>query len=138
MPSAFLERDSPPGDRALADVLGKASALWKELRADLAAAHAPLDEKWSFSGKTHGWILKLSKKKQTVVYLVPCAGFFVASFALSEKECEAARRSKLPALVREIIDRAPAYAEGRGVRLEVRARKDLASVEQLAALEMST
>jgi hypothetical protein len=137
MPSAFLERDSPPGDRALADVLGKASALWARLRADLAAEHAPLSDQWSFSGKTHGWILKLSQKKQTVVYLVPCPGHFVASFALSEKACAAARRSKLPALVLEAIDRAPTYAEGRGVRLEVRAEKDLANVEKLAAHKMS-
>ncbi|MFN8177823.1 MAG: DUF3788 family protein [bacterium] len=138
MPSAFLERDSPPGDGALAAALGKASPLWKELQAHLAAAHAPLSEKWSFSGKTQGWILKLSKKKQTVVYLVPCPGFFVASFALREEVCEAARRAKLPAAVLETIDRAPTYAEGRGVRLEVRARKELANVEKLAALKMST
>ena len=134
MPSAFLERDAPPDERSLTRVLGRASATWQRLRADLVAAGGPLEEKWSFSGKSHGWILKVSRKKRTIVYLIPCAGHFVASFALNARACAAAREAELPAALRAAIARAPAYAEGRGVRLEVRARKDLAPVEALAAL----
>jgi hypothetical protein len=37
----------------------------------------------------------------------------------------------------EIIDEAPKYAEGRGVRIEVRTKKDLEAVKQLAAVKMA-
>ena len=90
-PSAFLDRGSPPGERGLEAVLGEGSSLWAELRAHLSSEFAPLSEKWSFSGKSHGWILQMRQKQRTVLYMVPCPGYFVASFALSEKACQAAR-----------------------------------------------
>ena len=111
--------------------------MWAELRADISSKFAPLAEKWSFSGKSHGWILQLRQKQRTVLYMVPCPGYFVASFALSEKACQAAHGSRLPARVLEIIQHAPKYPEGRGVRLEVRNKKDLANVEELASIKMA-
>ena len=137
-PSAFLDHGSPPSERALEATLGKGSGWWAELRADLSSAFPPLVVKWSFSGNAHGWILQLRQKRRTVLYMVPCPGFFVASFALSEKACQAARGSTLSARVREIIHHAPKYPEGRGVRLEVRNRKDLADVQELASIKMAT
>ena len=38
----------------------------------------------------------------------------------------------------EIIEHARQYPEGRGVRLEVRSKKDLANVEQLASIKMTS
>lgn len=136
-PSAFLDRGSPPSERALEAVLGKGNGLWVELRADLSSEFAPLNGKWSFSGKSHGWILQLRQKQRTVLYMVPCPGYFVASFALGEKACQAAHGSRLPTRVLEIIQHAPKYPEGRGVRLEVRNKKDLANVEALASIKMA-
>ncbi|MBI1851112.1 MAG: DUF3788 family protein [Planctomycetes bacterium] len=136
-PSAFLEKGSPPDDRDLEQVLGKASALWDALRDRLAAEFAPLDEKWSYSGKSHGWLLRLTQKKKTVVYLIPCAGTVVASFALREDAGASARASRLPKTVLDLIDRAPKFAEGRAVRIDVRSKKDLEIVVALAAINMA-
>jgi hypothetical protein len=136
-PSAFLDRGAPPSERSLEAVLGKGNGLWVQLRADLSSELTPLQEKWSFSGKSHGWILQLRHKKRTVLYMVPCPGYFVASFALGESACLATEGSGLPPQVLEIIQNAPKYVEGRGVRLEVRGRKDLANVEQLASIKMA-
>ena len=44
---------------------------------------------------------------------------------------------RLPTRVLEIIQHAPKYPEGRGVRLEVRNKKDLANVEALASIKMA-
>jgi hypothetical protein len=136
-PSAFLDRGSPPSERSLEAVLGKGNGLWAQLRARLSSELIPLREKWSFSGKSHGWILQLRHKKRTVLYMVPCPGYFVASFALGESACLATQRSGLPPHVLEIIQQAPKYPEGRGVRLEVRGKKDLANVEKLASIKMA-
>jgi hypothetical protein len=136
-PSAFLERESAPEDAGLRIVLGRATAPWAQLREKLASRFGALSEKWSYSGKAYGWSLQLKQKKRTILYLIPCRGYFIAAFALGEKACLAARRSGLPAAVLDVIDRAPKYPEGRGVRLEVRSKKDLAGVEQLAAIKMA-
>ena len=70
--------------------------------------------------------------------MTPCEGYFLASFALGEKAVQAARGSKLPASILHVIDSAPKYAEGRGVRLKVTTARDVRSIEKLAIIKMST
>jgi ribosomal protein S12 len=50
---------------------------------------------------------------------------------------EAARQSRLPKAVKKIIDEAPRYPEGTGVRLEITARKDLAAIRKLAEVKLA-
>jgi uncharacterized protein DUF3788 len=132
-PSAFLERGAPPGEKDLDLALGGSRGLWDRLLAALAS-EAPVVGKWSFSGKSHGWLLRVMRGRRTVVYLIPSPGRFVASFALSGKACEAARASDLPRAVMTMIEDAPIDAEGRNVRIEVRAASDLAVVLKVASL----
>lgn len=136
-PSPFLDRDVPPSKPALGKILGKAEGMWDELLKHLSAEFAPVTDSWSWSGKTHGWILRLRRRERTILYLVPGPGFFTASFALGEKSCRAAEESELPASALENIRNAPRYAEGRGVRFEVRINKDLAIVRKLASIKMA-
>jgi hypothetical protein len=128
---------SAPGKKEIENLLGKTSPLWTGLRSDLSSKFGPLAEKWSFSRKTNHWSLQLKQKKRTVLYLIPLPDCFRAAFALGEKACVAARASGLPAPVLDIIERAPKYPEGRGVRFEVRSREDVENVKALASIKMA-
>jgi len=57
------------------------------------------------------------------------------SFALGEKAVAAARAHKLPAAVLKAIESAPKYAEGRGVRLEVRQAREVSALATLAEIK---
>ena len=131
-PNAFIGRTKPPTDEELSTELGAARALWDELLTELAL---PIQEWNSYSPKA-GWSLKLKLKKRTIVYLAPCHGSFRVAFVLGDKAMEAARQLKLPKAVLKIIDEAPRYPEGTGVRLEIAARKDLAAVKKLAEVKL--
>jgi hypothetical protein len=133
----FLDRARPPRPAELSRALGTSSALWKELERGLAADLGPLQRAWTYSGKAHGWSLRLAKGKRAVVYLLPRGGGFLAAFALGEKACAAARESSLSSAVLAAIEDAPRYAEGRGVRLLVRGKKDAAQVRALAAIKLA-
>lgn len=135
--SAFGDKSVPPAEPALRKTLGRTAALWTDLKRDLAAAHGPLVEEWNFSGKAYGWSFRLKQKKRAIVYMTPCEGYFLASLALGEKACAAARAQKLPASLLAVIDAAPRYAEGRGVRVPVRSRGDVRKVEQLVAIKVA-
>jgi hypothetical protein len=133
----FGDKAKPPAESELTKALGRAGALWDELKRRIAAAHSPIDEQWVFSGKNCGWSLRLKQKKRAVVYFTPKEGWFRAAFALGEKAVAAAHKGDLPASVLTIIDQAPRFAEGRGVRIEVRSLQDVAVVEKLAAIKMA-
>jgi hypothetical protein len=133
--SAFGDKNGQPDDTAIAEVLGPASSLWPELRAAMQAAHGPLVEEWNYSGKAYGWSLRLKRKTRTLVYMTPCRNYFLASLALGEKACRAAHDGGIAPAMLAIIDAAPKYAEGRGVRIEVRRNQDVRHVLQVVALK---
>ena len=133
LPNAFIGRTKAPTDEELSAELGDARALWDQLLKELAL---PVQEWHSYSPKA-GWSLRLKTGKRTVVYVTPCRGAIRVSFALGEKAMQAARDSKLPVSVIKILDEAPRYAEGAGVRLDVTSKKDLAAVKKLSAAKMS-
>jgi len=135
--SALDDKSKIPKTGQLTKVLGRSSGLWNTLTTDLRSQYDPLVEKWSFSGAKYGWSLGLKHKKRTVLYLIPQHGYFLVAFVLGAKAIAAAHQSDLPAAVLEAIDSAKQYPEGRGVRLEVRYKKDLATVERLAAIKMA-
>jgi hypothetical protein len=135
--SAFDDKSRPPKDAELAATLGKTLAHWNKLRKLIAARYAPLSEDWGFSSKSTGWGLRLKQGKRTVLYMTPCEGHFLASFALGEKAVQAAHESVLPASVLEVIDSARKHAEGRGVRLGVKTARDVRNAERLAVIKMA-
>jgi hypothetical protein len=112
--------------------------FWNELKRLIASRFSPLSEEWGFTSKKTGWGLRLKREKRTVLYMTPCEGYFMASFALGEKAVKAAHESDLPVSVLQVIDSAKKYAEGRGVRLEVRSAKDVRNVEKLAVIKMAS
>jgi hypothetical protein len=134
--SAFDNKSAPPQDSDLAETLGTTYDQWNELKRRIAELFAPLSVEWGYSSKSTGWGLRLKQEKRAVLYMTPCKGYFLASFALGEKAVRAAHESDLPAHILDVIDSARKYAEGRGVRLEVRESGDVDTIEKLAVIKM--
>ena len=137
--SAFDDKSQPPRPARLRNVLGPSAGLWDRLIAFVAKRQAPLTESWGFPGVKYGWSLRLKKKDRTLVYLTPCEGHFLAGIVLGDKALGLARAGGLvPAPVLALVETAPKYAEGRGVRVEVRNAADLETAEHLVSIKMST
>jgi hypothetical protein len=135
--SAFDDRSRQPTDDDLASMLGDTAIQWNELKILIALKFAPVTFEWGYTSKSTGWGLRLKSEKRTIMYMTPCEGYFLASFALGEKAVKTAHDSDLPASVLDTIDGSKKYAEGRGVRLEVRTAGDVGNIEKLAMIKMA-
>jgi hypothetical protein len=135
--SAFHDRKAAPNPQDLARVLGKAAPLWVRVKDDVSVEFAPVEEDWSFAGAKYGWSLRLKRGKRVVLYMTPGMGHFLASFALGEKACTAARDAGLPPWLLALIADAPKYVEGRGVRIPVRTRREARAVVNLAGIKLA-
>jgi hypothetical protein len=136
-PSVFLDKAKSPSGHELARALGNAKNLWDDIKAQVVDEYEPVTESWGFAGKKHGWSLGLKQKKRSILYLVPGDRTFVCSFALSEKAVAQAQASSLPAGVLKIVNEAPRYPEGRGVRIEVKNPANVALVKKLVNIKMA-
>ncbi len=136
--SAFDDKSRPPKPGELEAVLGDSAGLWDELVAHVEGAYPPVTQLWNFSGAKYGWSLRLKRRERIVLYMTPQPGGFLLGVVLGEKAAKAAHDSGLPKSVLILIDGAPRYAEGRGIRLVVSSAGDLAAARTLAALKMAT
>ena len=133
--SAFTDRVHQPTDDDLRFVLGKSHEAWARLIELVAARVDQILPVWGFTSEVTGWGLRLKRKGRVILYMTPCRGHFLVSFALGEKAVDAARARKLPASLLKAIDGAPKYSEGRGVRLEVRQTREVSALAALAKIK---
>jgi hypothetical protein len=131
----FDDKSRQPTEADLARALEGSFVFWNDLKKQMAATFSPLTFEWGFTSKSTGWGLRLKHKDRVILYMTPCGGYFLASLALGEKAIKAALESDLPGKVLKIIAASKKYAEGTGVRLEVKNASDVRSVKKLATLK---
>lgn len=135
-PNPFTDRSAPPRPEEVAATLGGAAARWDDLKRRMAATVASLTEEWGFTpGRNNGWGLRLKRGDRIIAYLAPRADHFLIGFVLGEKAVRAAQADGLPEPVLTLIDGSRKYAEGRGVRFEVRSDDDVQAAVELAAIK---
>jgi hypothetical protein len=135
-PNAFIGKTTQPTDEEVTTALDATSEVWMQL-VDWLADQGVAEEEWNSSGRKYGWSLRLKQKKRTIVYLSPCAGCFRVAFVLGDRAIAAARQSDLSKSTLLLLDEAPRYAEGTGVRLMVKGAKDLAAIRKLALIKLA-
>jgi hypothetical protein len=136
-PNAFIGKTAHPTTAELTATLGKTNELWDELVDWLAQEHGVTDREWTCSGAKYGWALRLKLKKRAILYLGPCDGCFRAALVLGDRAVQAARESSLSQPTKKLIDEAPRYPEGIGVRILVKRKADVAAVRKLAAIKLA-
>lgn len=134
--SVFEDKTHAPSAAELTRALGGSARLWFRLVAEVAREHGPIVEQWNHAGARFGWSLRLRRRDRVVLYLTPQSKGFMAGVLVGEKAAKAARERGLPAAALRLLEAAPRYAEGRGVRVSVRTLKEVEIVLHLVALKL--
>ena len=131
----MLDPSKEPDADALADFLGGAAPPWNRLIAMTVERAAHLAQAWHFAGARTGWSLRLLDGARILVYLTPAKNQFQVGIVLGAKSVAAAREAGLSAAAAGIIDSAPKFAEGHGVRFVVTSADDLGPFPEFLAIK---
>jgi hypothetical protein len=134
--SVFGDKAHPPTPADLDSALGASARHWKRIVAGISKAHGAIDEVWNFTSAKFGWSLRVKQKERVLLYLIPQSGEFLAGVVLGEKAVKAARESSIPQPIRDLIDAAPVYAEGRGIRFPVTSAREADAAVTLVSLKL--
>jgi hypothetical protein len=133
--SAFADRACPPSPSELRQALAVADPLWHQIITHASESCPPITEQWNYANARWGWSVRLKCRDRVLLYLTPQTAGILVGVVLGEKAAQSAHAADLPGPVLELIDNAPRYAEGRGIRLVVATDADLAVVRHLLALK---
>jgi len=134
--NAFIGRPDQPTLEEVDAVLGKAAPLWHSYLDWLSGEHGVDVLEWKSVSAKYGWGLRLRLKARTIVYLGPSRDCLLVSFVLGNRSVATAKATNLSKAVLKVIEDAPKYAEGTGVRLIVRKAADLVPVKILTQIKL--
>ncbi len=135
-PNAFIGRGTTPTEADVAEALGAAKPLWDSIVVDLARELGLSEREWKSYGAKYGWSLRLKRGKRNIVHLAPCRGCFDVLLILGDRAVSAARASRLGRAAERLIDAAPRYPEGTGIRLQVSRPRHVPLIRKLAKIKL--
>ena len=135
--SVFLDKTKKPDETDLKKALGNLYDLWKEVRDYTFLKYPAATEEWHIAIAKYGWGFRIKDKKRAIVYLSPRSTHFKVSFVLGGKATQQALNSNLSKEVKNIIESAPVYIEGRGVRLEVVDKSLIEDIKMLIDIKIA-
>ncbi len=131
----FLDKAIKPTPARVEEALGGRYQYWVELKKHLGNKAT---EEWKHYGKTLGWSCQLLYGKKNLLFMSARDGYFVVSFILGDKGVSIAQQSTLPGeLIRQLVE-ARKYAEGRGIRVDIKSRRALEQVKTLAGIKAAS
>ena len=135
--NAFIDHATQPTSAELATALGPTAAIWNKLLKSFADECGLSVQEWNSYSLKAGWSMRLKLKKRNILYMSPYQDYFRVAFILGDKAVKAAHQIKLPQRIAKVIDGAPRYPEGTGVRLIVKRMSDLPAICKLAAIKLA-
>lgn len=137
MKSIFLDKTREPSTEDLQRELAGTFALWLEL-AEYVVANSPKARgSWHYSGEKFGWSYRISDNKRTLLYLLPRKAFFKAALVFGQKAAAEVLEARISGQIKNELNAAKAYAEGRGIRIPVTDASQLDDIRTLIAIKLA-
>jgi hypothetical protein len=134
----LTDKDQHPTDALVFSHLGKARTHWQALFAHLQAEHPDFVGEWRYYKDGGSWLCKVARKTKTIFWLSVVPGAFVTAFYFGDKAEPAVLASAIPEPLKESFRNGKRYGKIRAITVRVESAADLADVQALIALKLST
>lgn len=135
--SCFSDRSVVPNDAMVKAALGRAWSRWEKVTAYLLERRPGIRFVWKMPAAKYGWSARAVDGKRNLIYLIPQQGRMLVAVVLGDRAVAAAQSAGLPEHVLEALNSSRRYAEGTGIRLEVKSLKDIKWIKQLVELKLA-
>ena len=136
--SIFMNKDCIPSEIELTSALGQSAGFWNEISEFVLLKYPKAIKEWSYPGKNYGWSFRLKDKKRAIIYLLPRDGYFKVAFVFGQKATDHILESDVAISIKEELASARVYAEGRGIRLDIKEQADLNDIKKLVKIKLSS
>jgi hypothetical protein len=136
MKSVFTDKDKIPTDIDLKSALGETYQIWQQIVEFTKQEYPNVKTEWSYSSAKFGWSFRLKDSKRVIVYLLPRIEFFKVAFVFGQKATDTINSSTILPVIKVLLNQAKSYAEGRGVRFEVKDNDLLIDIKQLILIKL--
>ncbi len=136
MKSVFIQKGMKPTKEDLKKELGDTFELWTTLAEFTKKAIPDSFEEWKYSSEKYGWSFRISDKKRVLIYLLPRDNYFKVAFVFGQKATDKILDSNISESIVQEIRLAKVYAEGRGIRIEIKNKSITNDIKKLIKIKI--
>lgn len=136
--SIFMDKNKQPDETDLMKSLGTTYSLWQKICEQVLSLYPGGLEEWSHPGAKYGWGFRIKDKKRAIVYLLPRDGYFKVAFVFGQKATDLILQSQVSPEIKNELESARVYAEGRGIRIDVKEEAVLGDVFVLIEVKLKS
>lgn len=134
--SIFPDKNILPTERNLKTHLGDSHKLWQQIHNFVFEQYPDGIAEWNFPGKKYGWSYRIKDKKRAIIYFLPRERYFKVAFVFGDKAVAEIMESEIADSIKNELNLARKYAEGRGIQIEIRDNTMIADIENLILIKM--
>lgn len=138
MQSIFTDKKKKPDEADLKEALDRTYAFWKTIAAFTTQCYPSATEEWNYSSEKYGWSYRISDKRRVLIYLLPRDKFFKTAFVFGQKATDDILKSDVSSSIKNELNAAKVYAEGRGIRLEVKDKTLINDIKKLISIKIKS
>jgi hypothetical protein len=137
MTSIFNDKAVTPTQNDLKKALANTFTTWQILSDFTKDAYPNATEEWNFSSPKYGWSFRIKDKKRVILYLLPRDKFFKVALVFGQKATDEILKSNISENIKIDIQQAKVYAEGRGIRIDIKDKSLVSDVKKLISIKIS-
>jgi hypothetical protein len=137
MKSIFTDKNIKPVTESLKAALGETFEIWKDFVEFTYQNYPEAIEEWNFSSEKFGWGFRIKDKKRVLIYLLPRDKFFKVAFVFGQKATDQILESTISEDIKKELMAAKVYAEGRGIRIDIKDNSNIKDIYQLIKIKIA-
>ncbi len=135
--SIFQEKAMIPTEKDLMEKLGGIYDLWVRIGDFVMKKYPDGLAEWNYPGKKYGWSYRIKDKKRAILYFLPRDKYFKVAFVFGPKATEQVMESNISQEIKSALEQATKYAEGRGVRIDIKDDSKLPDIQELVQIKLA-
>ena len=133
--SIFLEKSQIPNTQNLFEALGDTYDYWMIFKNYVLLKYPEASEEWNYSN--YGWSFRMKDKKRVIIYLLPREKFFKTAFVFGQKATDIILQSAIALQIKSELESAKVYAEGRGIRIDIKDSSFINDIKELIDIKIT-
>ncbi len=135
--SIFTDKSIIPNNEDLVAHLGATYTLWNQIIEFVYQQYPNGKEDWNFPGKNYGWSFRIKDKKRAIIYFLPRENYFKVAFVFGQKALDQILETNIADSIKNDLLSAKKYAEGRGIRIDVKNENVIPDIQNLIEIKLA-
>jgi len=136
-PPILTDKDQFPTEEIICSHIGKTKPLWNSLFDFIHTNNPDISEEWRYYNDGKSWLMKVTRKSNTIFWLSTINGSFRTTFYFTDKAEEAISGSSISSKLKEQFDNAKRFGKIRGITIVFKNKKDVEDAKMLIAIKLS-